>query len=71
MKKFEYKMVHRDNEDLQREVGILSGGTFGAKWSDSPADLPFANKLGDEGWELIHIQSQGTSSYYFFKREKQ
>lgn len=71
MKKFEYKMVHRDNEKLQKAVGILSGSIYSAKWSDTPADIPFANRLGDEGWELVHIQSQGTSSYFFFKREKQ
>ena len=71
MKKFEYKMVHRDNEKLQTAVGILSGGNWNAKWSDHPADIPFANKLGEEGWELVQVQQLGTSSYFFFKREKQ
>ena len=28
------------------------------------------NHIGDEGWELVSVQSQGSTSVYLFKRRK-
>ena len=60
MKKFEYKMVHQDREKLYTNVDIIF-----------KHDIPFANRLGDEGWELIQVEQLGDSTYFYFKREKQ
>ncbi|MDC3402698.1 hypothetical protein OAX38_00685 [Flavobacteriaceae bacterium] len=68
MKKFQHKIVVL----TQREVHLDIGKEPGSNWGEElPYDLPFANKLGDDGWELVNFHKESAYYYFFFKREKQ
>ena len=70
MKKFEHKIVMLDNDKLWTDIGLQGKGIFGGKECDM-APLPFANQLGDEGWEMVSVVQYSLSTAYFFKREIQ
>ena len=45
--KYAYKMIMLDNETLWKDIGIMQGG-WTSKNSEEPAEMPFANELGED-----------------------
>lgn len=69
MKKYEYKLVVLNRAGLFKEINYPN---ISGDWSNRPPyDLAFANKLGDEGWELVNFQCENHKYLFTFKREKQ
>ena len=56
-----------DNDKSWSEWGVQ--GSWG-KVNSEPADMPFANELGKDGWKLFQVSQWGSSSGYYFRREK-
>lgn len=70
MKKFEYKIAVLNQRELHTDIGKDPGSLWEFK-SDKPKNIPFANKLGDDGWELVEMFKEQAWYYFTFKREKQ
>ena len=68
MKKYEYKMIMRDNETVWQEVGIQGRG-WGSKNSEEPASMEFCNVLGQDGFEMFQVVQYGLNSCYYFRKE--
>ena len=68
MKKYEYKMIMRDNETVWQEVGIQGRG-WGSINSEEPASMEFCNVLGQDGFEMFQVVQYGLSSCYYFRKE--
>jgi len=66
MNKFEHKMVVFNQREMHLDIGKEPGSNWG---NETPFDLRFANKLGDEGWELVQFQKEGTLYFFTFKRK--
>lgn len=61
-------MLLLDNEETWIEMGAMASG-WGAKNTEQPVSLKFADILGSQGWEMFNVVQYGTNSVYFFKRE--
>ncbi|MGC6421869.1 MAG: hypothetical protein ACON43_03570 [Flavobacteriaceae bacterium] len=68
--KYEYKMIIKESESLHKEIGAYVGGTFSLKNSDTPVDIPFANELGEQGFECFHVNQVAMDSWFYFRRVK-
>ena len=64
--KYEYKMVMKFNDDLNKELGI-QGGIFSST-NRKPVDMPFADELGVDGFEMFQVVQYGMESCYYFRR---
>ena len=69
MKKYAYKMIFRDNENMWKEVGAQTGGSFSLRNNPNPVDMEFANKLGEDGFEMFQVVQYGLNSAYYFRKE--
>lgn len=69
MKKYEYKMIMRDNETVWKETGIQQGSGWTAKENEEPASMEFCNVLGQDGFEMFQVVQYGTDSAYYFRKE--
>jgi hypothetical protein len=70
MKKFEYKIAVLTQFELHTDIGKIPGSDWEFT-SDKPKNIPFANKLGDDGWELVGMFKEQARYFFTFKREKQ
>lgn len=68
MKRYEYKMIMRDNETVWKEVGIQNSGWL-SKDVEEPRSMEFCNVLGKEGYEMFQVVQYGTNSGYYFRKE--
>lgn len=68
MKRYEYKMIMRDNETVWKEVGIQNSGWL-SKDVEEPRSMEFCNVLGKEGYEMFQVVQYGTNSGYYFGKE--
>ncbi|MDC3259654.1 hypothetical protein OAU33_01715 [Flavobacteriaceae bacterium] len=68
MKKYEYKMIMRDNETVWKEVGIQGSG-WSSKNSEEPVSMGFCNVLGQEGFEMFQVVHYALNSCYYFRKE--
>lgn len=68
MKKYAYKMIMRNNDKTWQGLGLQSGGMFGSS-NREPVDITFANRLGQEGYEMFQVVQYGTESAYYFRKE--
>ena len=67
--KYEYKMILRDNENMWKEVGAQTGGSFSLRNNPEPVDMEFCNVLGQEGFEMFQVVQYGTNSAYYFRKQ--
>ena len=67
--KYEYKMVMKHNDDLWKELGI-QGGVFSST-NRNPVEIPFADELGEDGFEMFHVVQYGMESCYYFRKENE
>ena len=65
--KYAYKMIMLDNETLWKDIGIMQGG-WTSKNSEEPAEIPFANELGEDGWEMFQVVQYALNSCYYFRK---
>ena len=65
--KYEYKMAKLNNEDLWQKIGIQGKNIFTSN-SEEPVSLPFADKLGEDGWEMFQVVGWGSNSAYYFRK---
>ena len=38
------------------------------KNSEEPAEMPFANELGEDGWEMFQVVQYALNSCYYFRK---
>ena len=62
-------MILRDNENVWKEVGAQTGGSFSLRNNPYPVDMEFSNELGEEGFEMFQVVQYGTNSGYYFRKE--
>ena len=63
--KYAYKMIMHDNETLWKGIGIQ--GSWGST-KEIPADMPFANELGQDRWEMFQVVQYALNSCYYFRK---
>ena len=47
--------------------GVNTGG-WTSKNSEEPAEMPFANELGEDGWEMFQVVQYALNSCYYFRK---
>ena len=66
--KYEYKMIMLNNDEMWKELGIQKGIWDGT--NRNPVNMPWANKLGEEGFEMFQVVQYALESCYYFRKRK-
>jgi len=56
----------KDNAKVWKELGIQTGMWDADK--TTPVEMPFANKLGEDGFEMFQVVQYGMESCYYFRK---
>jgi hypothetical protein len=65
--KYEYKMIMLNNDDMWKQLGIQKGVWDGNV--TTPVPMPFADELGEDGFEMFQVVQYGLESCYYFRKE--
>ena len=57
-------MIMIDNEEHWQQMGVQSGGAWGLSNNEEASSMPFANNLGNEGFEMFQVVQFGTNLLY-------